>query len=146
MAAPKYNQYWKHRKKHGRNRLFKSPDELWEKSCEYFEWVDNTPWYKQVVIRVNGEHQIIQVAKQRPYTLCGLCSYLHCGKAYFRQLKNINEGYSTVIARVKDIIWVNQFEGACAGIFNPAIVARSLGLPDKQESIFNRRKFTPVKR
>lgn len=36
MSAPKGNQFWKLRNKHGRSKRFASPEQLWEAACEYF--------------------------------------------------------------------------------------------------------------
>jgi hypothetical protein len=44
MAAPKGNQFWKLRSKHGRDKLFASPELLLESACEYFQWCDENPW------------------------------------------------------------------------------------------------------
>ena len=38
MAAPKGNQFWMLRSKHGRDKLFATPEALWEAACEYFQW------------------------------------------------------------------------------------------------------------
>ena len=51
MAAPKGNQFWKLRSKHGRDKLFATPDLLWQAACEYFEWCDKHPWYKSEAIK-----------------------------------------------------------------------------------------------
>lgn len=40
MAAPKGNQFWMLRSKHGRDKLFATPEALWEAACEYFQWCD----------------------------------------------------------------------------------------------------------
>jgi hypothetical protein len=37
-----------------------------------------------------------------------------------------------VVTRVKDIIYTQKFEGASAGLLNPNIIARDLGLADKK--------------
>ena len=43
MGAPKGNQFWKLRSKHGRDKLFTTPELLWQAACEYFEWCENNP-------------------------------------------------------------------------------------------------------
>jgi hypothetical protein len=43
MGAPKGNQFWKLRSKHGRDTLFESPEKMWEAACEYFQWCDDNP-------------------------------------------------------------------------------------------------------
>ena len=49
MGAPKGNQFWKARAKHGRDKIFKTPDALWKAACEYFEWVDDNPLEEAIV-------------------------------------------------------------------------------------------------
>lgn len=44
-----------------------------------------------------------------------------------------DEDFLHVIARVEETIETQQFEGACVGAFNANIIARKLGLSDKQE-------------
>ena len=42
MGAPTGNEFWKLRSKHGRDKLFQSPELLWDAAEEYFQWsVDN---------------------------------------------------------------------------------------------------------
>lgn len=38
-----------------------------------------------------------------------------------------------VLSRIERVIETQQFEGACVGAFNANIIARKLGLADKQE-------------
>jgi hypothetical protein len=42
------------------------------------------------------------------------------------------DGFSTVTDAIKDIIYTQKFEGAAADLLNPNIIARDLGLQDKQ--------------
>jgi hypothetical protein len=135
MSAPRGNKFWKLRSKHGRDTLFATPDMLWEAACEYFTWCDKNPWKKQEAIK-SGDNAgtLISVPTQRPYTMSGLCIYLDCNQAYFRQFKErCGEDFSTVITRIEEIIETQQFEGAAVGAFNANIIARKLGLADKKE-------------
>lgn len=141
MAAPKKNQFWRKRRKHGRNRdkLFKSPTILWNAACDYFEWVDENPFKEQ---KIHGkDSKIIELSVKRPYTLHSLCRFLGVNTAYWRQFKQqlkdseskIQEGFSTVILDIEEIIYAQKFEGAAAGFFNANIISRELGLADKRE-------------
>lgn len=38
-----------------------------------------------------------------------------------------------VITRIEEVIETHQFEGACTGVFNANIIARKLGLMNKQQ-------------
>lgn len=135
MAAPKGNQFWKLRSKHGRDTLFSTPEILWEAACEYFEWCDKKPWKKNEAVKSGDKSgKIIKVPTQRPYSMSGLCLYLGCNQSYFYQFKErCGEDFSNIITRIEDIIETQQFEGAVVGAFNANIIARKLGLADKKE-------------
>ena len=47
MAVPKGNQFWKIRSKHGRDKLFATPELMLEAAMEYFEWCDANPWISE---------------------------------------------------------------------------------------------------
>ena len=146
MAAPKGNQFWKLRSKHGRDKLFASPELLWTAACEYFDWCDQNPLLEQTIqkLKVNGEGEKIvreDLPKMRAYTLRGLCLYLNCNQGYFTDFEaglkgkddDVSKDFSTVITRIYDVIHTQKFEGAAAGFFNPTIIARDLGLREKSD-------------
>lgn len=139
MGAPKGNKFWNLRSKHGRDRLFKTPTLMWDAACEYFEWCYNNPWTR---IEYNGKDAIeCSVPTERPFTLQGLCGYLNCNTAYFRQFKisiagkkdKISKDFSTIITRIEETIYQHKFEGAAVGAFNANLISRDLGLADKSE-------------
>jgi len=135
MAAPAGNQFWKLRSKHGRDKLFESPELLWEAACEYFEWCEDNPL---IEIDFKGKDaDEVRIPKMRVFTLQGLCLYLDCNVAYFRQFKSRNEtlteDFATVITRIEETVYNQKFTGASAGFLNPNIIARDLGLADKKE-------------
>lgn len=135
-AAPKGNQFWKLRSKHGRDKLFASAPLLWEAAMEYFEWCDNNPWIKKDWVGKDADE--VNRPTARPYTLSGLCLYLGCNSAYFRtfkaQLPEGEEDFNTVITRIEETLYTQKFEGAAVGAFNANIIARDLGLVDRQEN------------
>lgn len=136
MAAPKGNQFWKLRSKHGRDRLFATPQLLWEAAEEYFEWCDENPL---IEIDFRGKDaDKVELPKMRPYTLHGLCIYLDCSTSYFREFKsNIKDkdnGFLTVITRIEEVIYNQKFSGAAAGFLKENIIARDLGLADKKDA------------
>lgn len=143
MAAPEGNKFWQLRSKHGRDKLFSSPELLWEAACEYFEWCDQNPWTKKDWVGKDG----MEVTRdtQRPYTLTGLCLYLGCNEAYFRQFKDTGpQDFSTVITRIEDTIRTLKFEGATVGVFNANIISRDLGLIDNKEHKLTGDKDNPI--
>lgn len=150
MAAPIGNQFWRLRSKHGRDKLFASPELLWDAACEYFEWCDKNPWEKNEAIK-SGDlaGTVMKVPTERPYTLTGLCLYLDVTSTYFFDFKeglmdSLNndkdadtqkiKDFSNIITRIEETIYTQKFEGAAVGAFNANIIARDLGLAEKKET------------
>lgn len=141
MSAPKNNQFWKLRSKHGRDKLFATPKLLWEAACEYFQWCENNPLLEQVIqkVKISRDEEEIRketINKMRPFTLQGLCIYLDCSMEFFRHFEENNKDakdFIPVITRIREIIYNQKFEGAASGFFNANIIARDLGLTDKME-------------
>lgn len=139
MAAPTGNDFWKHRSKHGRDKLFKSPELMWEAAVEYFEWCQKNP-LMEVDFRGKDAEQV-QLPRMRPFTMQGLCRYLDCNTRYFAQFKeqikdktdNESFGFSSVITRIEETVYEQKFTGAAAGFLNANIIARDLGLADKKD-------------
>lgn len=140
MAAPEGNQFWKLRSKHGRDKLFATPELMWEAACEYFQWCEDNPFHKSEAKVVNGGYkepgsvEIAELPYLRPFTLQGLCLYMDCNTKYFNDFEAANhKGFSEVITRIRETIYNQKFSGAASGFFNANIIARDLGLSDKKE-------------
>lgn len=133
MAASEGNQFWKLRSKHGRDKIFQSPEILWEAACEYFEVTDKRIWEK---IEYHGKDaKMCKVPIKPPYTIYGLTIFLDIDLKTWNNYKN-KESYKDffpIIAQIERIIYTQKFEGASVGIFNQSIIARDLGLRDTQE-------------
>lgn len=133
MPAPEGNKYWEKREKHGRNKKY-TPEELWNKACEYFQWIDDNPWEKVDFVR-GGEMAgtKVHLPTSRPYLITGFCVFADIDvktfDAYGKQ-----EDFLPVHTRIRDIIYTQKFEGAAVGAFNANLIARDLGLTDKQET------------
>lgn len=129
------NQFWKLRSKHGRNKLFETPELLWEAACEYFQWCEDHPLYESKAFSYLGEVTIAELPKMRAMTISQLCFYLNCNEAYFRQFKReLPEGekdFSTIIREIESTIYNQKFQGAAADLLNGNIIARDLGLKEQ---------------
>lgn len=129
------NRFWELRSKHGRDKLFESPDLMWQAACEYFEWCEDNPLEEEDYRGKDADRVILH--KMRAFTLHGLTSYLGCSTDYFKSFKNQEraqkEDFLPVIARIEETIYNQKFTGAAAGFLNANIIARDLGLADKQE-------------
>jgi len=124
MPFTKGNEFWKLRSKHGRDRLFKTPEMLWEAACEYFEWCEENP--ECHIICRGKEHAQIEIPKKRAFTITGLCMYLDCDPSYLthfeKSVKDKTDGLSLefcrVISRIRLAIVTQNFTGSAAGLFN----------------------------
>lgn len=130
MAAPKGNQFWKARTKHGRDKLFASADALWEACVEYFEWVENNPLYEDKVSFYEGQATHEPMAKMRAMTIDGLCIFLDIDDSTWARWRK-DKDFCGIVTRVEKIIRTQKFTGAAADLLNPNIIARDLGLVEK---------------
>lgn len=139
MAAPRKNGFWKLRAKHGRDRIFANPIDLWNAATEYFDNCERNPLME---IDYVGKDAIkVEIPKMRPFTMQGLCLYLGCNTGYFSDFKeslknkndSLSEDFSEVITRIEETVYNQKFTGAAAGFLNANIIARDLGLTDKKE-------------
>lgn len=132
MPAPKGNQFWKARSTHGVAPIFPTPGHLWSACAEYFEWVDKNPLHEGHAFAYQGKVTVAKVPKMRAMTIMGMCIFLDITrKCWFDYCQK--EGFGDVTTRVDDIIRSQKFEGASAGLLNPNIIARDLGLADKTQ-------------
>lgn len=126
------NQFWRQRSKHGRDKLFADPQLLLEQAMEYFALTDKRKWKKKDWV---GKEAIeVERECETPYTKSGLALFLDCDWRTLNDLKkDKNTDFLRVITRIEDIIYTQKIEGASVGAFNANIVARELGLADKQD-------------
>lgn len=134
MGAPRNNQFWKLRTKHGRDRIIKDPKILLESALEYFKWCEENPI--QVAENFNTRNGVEThfLPKRRVFQKPGLAIYLGVGTwQVINDLKNKSKDFLEVIMHIEEIIFNQKFEGASVGQFHPNIIARDLGLIDKKE-------------
>jgi hypothetical protein len=154
-GAPKGNRFWELRSKHGRDKLFATPELLLEAAYEYFKWCENNPFleveqtkgsskpYKDAkTSEVVWPSQLIELPKMRPFTMQGLCIYLGVNTLYFRDFEKGLEGkiddmskdFSQIIIHIHECIYNQKLSGAASGFLNANIIARELGLVEKSEN------------
>lgn len=140
MSAPKGNQFWKARAKHGRSKIFSSPNQLWNAACEYFEWVEANPLMESKLVSFQGKSVTEKLPLMRAMTIESLCMFLKVNGRYLNEFesnldmeKRQSKDFSSVIYDIKSIIRTQKFQGASAGLLNPNIIARDLGLVEKQD-------------
>ena len=130
MAAKLGNQFWKARTKHGRDKLFASPEALWEACCEYFQWVEDNPLIEMKPFAYQGVVIQEPVPKMRAMTMDGLCLFLDIEYETWRTWRNNQDDFSAVVSKADKIIRDQKFAGAAADLLNANIIARDLGLRD----------------
>lgn len=139
MAAPIGNKFWERASKHGRDRIFQTPDIMLEAACEYFNDTANNPLYE--VDYVGKDAKKVEKPHVPPFTFQGLCMFLGVNTQYFSQFENSLKGkkdelsieFSLIITHIRDVIYRQKFEGAATGFYNANIIARDLGLTDKKD-------------
>ena len=132
MAAPVGNQFWKARTKHGRDKIFASADLLWEACLEYFQWVEDNPLWETKSYMFQGAPVQDQLPKMRAMTLDGLCLFLDIDDRTWRRWQE-DKDFCGITTRAEKVIRSQKFAGAAADMLNANIIARDLGLVDKQE-------------
>lgn len=132
MTKNTSNPIWQARSTHGRDHLIGNPQALWKAACEYFQWCDNTPLQKQEMMKtgpLSGE--LVSMPYPRPYTVEGFCNYCHLTTSDMRNLRlRSTPEMQQTIETIEATIRQQKIEGAAAGFFSSATVARELGIKD----------------
>lgn len=151
MAAPAGNRFWELRSKHGRDKIFETPQILWDESCEFFKWCVDNPLIeveqaKTPAKPVKDEEgnwvfpaALVELPKMRAFTIQGLCLYLGVNVMYFNQFEKacaekddgLSKDFSLTCSRIRDVIFQQKFTGAAAGFLNPNMICRDIGLSDR---------------
>lgn len=148
MPAPKGHKMWGNPIK---PKTY-TPEELWNKAVEYFEWCEENPWLKHEAIK-SGQNcgELVQVPCERPYSIGAFCVFANISQVTFLNYatKEGYETYFTICSHIKEIIDKQHFEGGMIGAYNANIVTRKLGLKEqidtttKGESINTNPQLTP---
>lgn len=133
MPAPKKNQFWKLRSKHGRNRIIKEPDVLSMAADEYFQWCIDNPILEEDFMNCAGKPTKVIKNHPRAFKKNELARFCHFARwESISQLKDI-KGFLDVITCIEGVIADQKYTYAVVGMFNSNIVARDLGLKDNTD-------------
>lgn len=141
MAAPKGNQFWKARAKHGRDKIFKTPESLKAAAEEYFQWTEDNPLWDYKPAQFQGKQVTVKIPKMRAMTITGLARFLHIDFNTWLDYKS-QDDFSHIAHEIEGIIHDQKFTGAAAEQLNPNIIARDLGLRDKADVTSNGETIT----
>ena len=126
----------------GKPPKFTSPEEMWFRAVEYFEWCEKNNLEEAKVFCFQGQIVKDGASKMRAMTQAGLCAFLNIGTSTWHDYCKKTE-YSEVTKAITDIMYEQKFTGAAAGLLSSNIIARDLGLTDKQEVAFAGGDITP---
>lgn len=123
-------EYWKTRPKATKyNPAWRTPEQLWDEATRYFDWATDNPLYEE---RLTNGGKKVNVQKMRAMTLGGLCAFLGVNYSTFKAYEGKPE-FAHITEGIRQVISTIKFEGAAAGLLQATIIARDLGLADKQE-------------
>ena len=111
-----------------------TPEQIEQKFAEYVEQNKQCTFYRNELIKSGDKAgEVIRVEVPAPLTIVGFCVYLGITKqTFYELLENKDKGFSDILHACKHYIEQNQLAGAAAGVFNPMIIARLLGLQENQ--------------
>ena len=126
------NELWKLRKQPGK-RKFETTQQLFEALCDYFQWVEDNPIQEEIIGWYQGEatHEI--VTHPRAMTCAGACLHMGIAQCTWQEWRTQRPEYAEVMDWAYDVMFEQKFTHAAAGQMNATIIARDLGLVDKQE-------------
>ena len=147
------NSFWMARSTHGRNPTFNNSNDLWDACVQYFIWVEENPLEEKKLFSFQGRVHSGRIDKIRAMTIGGLCIFLGiCRNTWTNykakegktdKEKRLAEDFLRVTSNVEEIITSQKFEGAAADLLNANIIARDLGLKDKQDLSSEDGSMTP---
>ena len=137
------NRFWEQRSSHGRSPIFKDPDQLWEACVQYFEYINDNPEMIAETVKFQGFASVVGVPHRRNMSEDGLIDFLDiCQKTWWNYKQNPD--FLLVTEKVCRIIRTQKMDGAITGQFNANIIARELGLVDKQKHEHSGAVLTPA--
>jgi hypothetical protein len=121
-----------------KHKYIETPEKLWEYFLAYVEHERNNPMLKREYVGKDGNE--VNTPLQVPITFEGFECYLQdqdiiedLGKYSANTDKAYTE-YVTIIMRIRQNCFVQNFKGASVGLFNANIIAKKLGLIEKSQT------------
>jgi len=119
-------------------KAIESPERLWELFIEYVEKERNNPMYRRDYVGKDGNEK--DTPLQVPITFEGFECYLwdmniisHLSD-YSANKNGVYDAYSTILTRIKQNCFIQNFKGASVGLFNANIIARKLNLVERSQT------------
>lgn len=138
----KFKNMWDNMHRVGRPPAFENPKQLFELAMEYFQWLEDNPLQESKICSFQGVNELEEIPKKRPFTIGGLCLYMGITQQTlltYKGFPDYTEVYNMILEAIRD----QKFQGAAAGFFNHAIIARDLGLKDGETNIVINNNLNP---
>jgi hypothetical protein len=129
------NRFWEAKSSFiGHPKLFENGETLKSAITEYLDWNDANPLMAAELVKFEGRGTIAELPKMRALTLQGLFMFLGINPKTWWDWRQNRVDLADVIQWAEAVIYRQKFEGAAADMLNQAIIARELGLVDKQST------------
>ena len=122
----------------GKHKYIETPEKMWELFQEYVDNERRNPLYKREYVGKDGNE--VDTPLQVPITFEGFECYLQ-DKDIIEHLSDYAankddkyKDYSTIITRIRQNCFVQNFKGASVGLFNANLIARKIGLKEQTET------------
>jgi len=123
MAAPKGNEFWKLRLKHGRDAIIQSHEQLLENFEQYRQAIFDNPIIEVVWMGKDAEEKdkrhIPPMLKPEFATLCGLSEW-----RLIEDLKKVSVDFSQAVTHIDHSMSAHNIKYAAVGLLNSNIVSR----------------------
>jgi len=130
------NQLWKVALRN-RNRMgrFPTAETVLEMFCEYMAWCEDNALQEARLVTYEGESSLEEVPKKRAMTLAGLCAFMGIHRDTWGAWRRGDQrpGFKVVVEWCEQMMWDDKFVAAGAGLLNTNLIARELGLVDRQQ-------------
>lgn len=133
MTVTTETRWWKAKSSRGRRPIFEDHEQLWAACEEYFEWIDANPLKSAELVKFQGTATLAEVPKMRAATIGGLCLFLDISLPTWKEYGGKSPEFLNVVTAVEQAIREQKFAGAAADLLNSNIIARDLGLAEKNE-------------
>ena len=125
-------QIWLCRSKHGAEAVAKDPQACYEACIEYFQWCEQNPVLEERVGFSKGRAVRAIVPHPRAFTLWGLSIFLGISTDTWFIWRKERESHRAVISWAEAAMKEQKFTAAASGLMNANLIAREMGLADKQ--------------
>ena len=113
------------------NRKY-TPEEVFDFAVRYFSWAESEAIKAIETAAFRGVVSENLVHKPRVFTLTGLALFMGVNINRFARWR-AEAGYSDVMEFIDNVIYEQKYQLGVAGIINPTIVGKELGIDKPQE-------------